>query len=351
MSWLLSCALWLVVPMPDPLPVGKLHSRLLAEILTDLPTDPSVLVGPGIGCDVAVIDAGGPSLLLAKSDPITFATDEIGFYAVAVNTNDIATAGGRPRYFLATALLPENETSPDLVAAIVSQLALACDELDVALVGGHTEVTAGLVRPIIAGTMLGEVPRSRLVTNAGTQVGDAILLTKTLAIEGTSVIAREKRQELLSAGFAPHWLDECAQMLHSPGICVLPESRAILSAALPHAMHDPTEGGLATALWEMAAAAGVGIELFRDAVPICDHTAVLCRHFGLDPMGVLASGSLLVALAESEAHAAIRSCRDQGIPCVRIGRATHPSAGVVTVSDGVASPLPRFDQDELTRIL
>lgn len=340
-----------MIRVPDRLPVGKLPHRLLADILGDLPTDPSVLIGPGIGCDVAVIDSVGPCLLLAKSDPITFATDEIGFYAVAVNANDIATAGGRPRYFLATVLLPEDETSPALVAALVSQLALACDELSVALVGGHTEVTAGLDRPIIAGTMLGEVPRGRLVTNAGTQVGDAILLTKTLAIEGTSVIAREKREELLCAGFTPQWLDECAQMLHSPGICVLPESRAIVSSVLPHAMHDPTEGGLATALWEMAAAADVGIELHRHAVPICNHTALLCRHYDLDPLGLLASGSLLVALPESDAQAAIRSCHAQGTPCVRIGRATHPSAGVVTVSDGVISPLPRFDQDELTRIL
>lgn len=337
--------------MPDRLPVGKLPPQLLSDLLSDLPTDPSVLIGPRIGCDVAVIDNGGPCLLLAKSDPITFATDEIGFYAVAVNANDIATAGGRPRYFLATALLPGNETSPALVTAVFSQLARACDDLDIALVGGHTEITAGLDRPIISGTMLGEVARDRLVTNAGVQVGDAILLTKALAIEGTSVIAREKRQELLAAGFAPHWLDECAHMLHCPGICVLPESHAIVSAVLPHAMHDPTEGGLATALWEMATAAGVGIELHRRAVPICHHTAILCRHFGLDPLGLLASGSLLVALSEADAQTAIRACHDRGIACVRIGRATHPSAGVVSVSDGVASPLPRFDQDELTRIL
>lgn len=337
--------------MPDHLPVGKLRPQLLSDLLATLPADASVLVGPGIGRDVAVLDLGGPTLLLAKSDPITFATDEIGFYAVTVNANDIATAGGTPRHFLATILLPESKTDTGLVTSIVTQLAQTCAKDRISLVGGHTEITAGLGRPIIAGTMIGEVPREGLITNAGVQIGDVILLTKALAIEGTSVIAREMRTSLLASGFEPSWLDACAHMLHSPGISVVPDARAILSAIRPHAMHDPTEGGLATALWEMAAAANVGIEVQAEAIPILPQTSVLCHHFALNPLGLLASGSLLASVAPEDAKAAIAACRSSGIPCVQIARVVQQNRGVTMVRRGRRIALPRFDQDELTKIL
>jgi hydrogenase expression/formation protein HypE len=340
-----------VAQMPDSLPVGKLPPELLSGLLHALPSDPSVLIGPGIGCDVAVIDTGGPFLLLAKSAPIPFATDEIGFYAVVVNSNDIATAGGTPRYFLATILLPESDADRALISSILTQLTGACEKIGISLIGGHTEVTGGLNRPIIAGTMLGEVARDGLVTNAGTQVGDVLLLTKAIAIEGTSVIARERRSALLAGGFPPEWLDGCARMLHNPGISVLPDARAIIAAVRPHAMHDPTEGGLATAVWEVAAAAGVGVEVNCDAVPVLPQTASLCTHFGLDPLGLLASGSLLVAVAACDASAAIQACRERGIPCAPIARVVPPDQGVTALSAGLQAPLPRFDQDELTRVL
>jgi hydrogenase maturation factor len=337
--------------MSDPLPVGKLRPEFLAQLLATLPSDASVIVGPGIGRDVAVLDLGGPSLILAKSDPITFATDEIGFYAVAVNANDIVTAGGVPRHFLATLLLPEARTDARLVSSILTQLAQACATHGICLVGGHTEVTAGLDRPIVAGMMLGDVPRDALITNAGAQVGDAILLTKAVAVEGTSVIAREMRPSLLGAGFDPAWIDRCARMLHDPGISVVPDARAILSAVRPHAMHDPTEGGLATALWEMAVAAGVCIELDAHAIPILPETSALCQQLGLDPLGLLASGSLLAAVAPYDVPDAIAACHSRGIPCVQIARIVPGEPAVIMVQAGSSALLPRFDQDELTKIL
>ncbi len=336
---------------PRPfLDVGKLDSDLLAALLSELARDASVVVGPGIGCDVAVIDTGADDYLLLKCDPITFATDEIGYYAVTVNVNDIATAGGRPRWFLATLLLPETTTTPALVRTIYDQLTRACAHYGVLLVGGHTEVTHGLDRPVCMGTLVGEVARERLVTGRGAQVGDTILMTKAVAVEGTALIAREKRPELVAAGFSESLLDRSAAMLHDPGIGVLAEAQAACDAAVVHAMHDPTEGGLATALWEMAVAAEIGLRVEAEAIPCYPETERLCQHFGLDPLGLIASGSLLIAVAPADAPPVIRACEARGIACTPIARAVEAAAGCRLTRAGTEPPLTRFDQDEIGKL-
>src|SRR4029077_20164988 len=136
------------------LPIGKLRADTLQAIFDKHQfKDPRVVVGPRVGEDAAVIDMGA-RYLVATSDPITFATAEVGWYALHVNANDIAVRGARPRWFLATLLLPAGATTDASVDALFTELHAACDELEVTLVGGHTEVTHGLDRPIIAGTML-----------------------------------------------------------------------------------------------------------------------------------------------------------------------------------------------------
>jgi len=334
----------------DILGVGKLDLELLRGLLSALPADESVVVGSGIGCDVAVIDAGPGDYLLLKSDPVTFATDEIGRYAVTVNVNDIATSGGLPRWFLATLLLPEAGSTPALVREILGQITRACEDYGVLLVGGHTEVTHGLDRPVVAGALVGQVARDGLVTSRGTQAGDLILLTKAVAIEGACIIAREKRRELLAAGFTTTAVNECADLLHQPGIGVLAEARAICDSVRVHAMHDPTEGGLATGLWEMAVAGGVSMRIDRSAIPVLPQTWAMCRHFGLEPLGLIASGSLLAAVAASDASSAIRSCSDRGIPCTVIGEAVSPVEGRACVWDEDGGELPRYDQDEIGKV-
>src|SRR5215471_14721420 len=184
----------------SPLPPGKLPAALLAELLgQEAPTDPRVLIGPRVGEDAALIDMGD-HLLIAKSDPITFATDATGHYAVTVNANDIAVMGGTPRWFLATLLLPETRTTATLVQEIFAQVRQACRDVGIALVGGHTEITVGLSRPLLSGHMLGEVARERLVTSAGVQIGDALLLTKGFPVEGVSIMARERAAQLAEQG-------------------------------------------------------------------------------------------------------------------------------------------------------
>jgi len=333
------------------MPVGKLPNQLLAQLLSRVqPRDPRVIVGPGIGRDAAVIDAGGPRLLVAKSDPITFASDMIGWYAVHVNANDIACTGARPSWFLATVLLPAG-AEPALVESVFGDLLDACEALGIDLVGGHTEITLGLDRPIVVGAMLGEVERERLVRPDGGRPGDALLLTKGIAIEGTAVLAREAAQRLAPLGVSPEELEDAARYIVEPGISVLVEAMAACNAVRVHAMHDPTEGGLATALHEMAEANQCGIVVEREAVEVLPLTRTVCRAAGLEPLGLLASGALLIAVAEEDSDRALASIRDAGIAARRIGSLVTADAGVIMVGKRGRTTVPRLPRDEVARFM
>ncbi len=308
---------------------------------------PGVVVGPGLGLDAAVVEMDG-RLLVVKSDPITFATDEIGWYAVHVNANDIAALGATPRWFLATLLLPEAATTAALVETLFAQIAAACADIGAALVGGHTEISYGIHRPIIIGTMLGETTRERLVTAAGAQVGDAVLLTKGVGLEGTALIAREKADAL--ADLPPDLVARARDFLHDPGISILRDAAIAMAHGRVHAMHDPTEGGVATAIYEIAAAAGVGFDIDADALPLWPETRALCQRFGLDPLGLISSGALLATLPQADAPAVIAALTTANIPAAQIGRATPRESGVRLCRGGECMPLPTFARDELARL-
>lgn len=332
------------------LPTGKLPAELLSRLLAEVAApDPSILLGPGVGLDCAVIDLGNDRCLVAKSDPITFATDAIGWYAVHVNANDVATTGARPRWFLATLLLPEGRTSPELAAEILRQIRDACREIDAVLVGGHTEVTHGLERPVVCGSLLGEVARRDLIVPSGARPGDALLLTKGVAVEATALLAREKDVELRGR-LDPSLLERARSFLTAPGLSVLPEARIAAGAGRVHAMHDPTEGGLATALHELADASSTGLEIDAEAVHVFSETRALCRAFGLDPWGVIASGALLLAVDPADVDIVLEALAASGIRAARIGRIREARHGRLLRESGNARPLPRFDADEISRV-
>lgn len=336
--------------MSARIPAGKLPAPVLDELLKRYaPSDPRVLVGPGVGFDAAVIEMGD-RCLVAKTDPITFAADEIGWYAVHVNANDVACCGAVPRWFLATILLPEKEGTRELAATIFGQIGEACAELGVSLCGGHTEITYALDRPIVVGHMLGEAPREGYVMPRGAREGDRVILTKGIAIEGTALIAREKGEELRRT-LPDDEVRRCAEFLRSPGISVVRDARLAMEAGDVHAMHDPTEGGLATGLWELAQASSVGIEIDEPSIlvyPECDR---LCRNFGLDPLGLIGSGALLIVAAPETAEAIVERLRTQNLPAAVIGRVTSATSGcVLRSSDGTTRPLPTFPRDEIARL-
>ena len=308
-----------------------------------------MIVGPGVGVDAAVIEMGDRCLVV-KTDPVTFAADEIGWYAVHVNANDVACCGATPRWFLATVLLPEQVATAELAESIFEQLSRACGELGVSLCGGHTEITHGLQRPIVVGQMLGETSRERLVTAAGARPGDALLLTKAIALEGTALIARECPEQLSDA-LSQNELEHCRQLLHEPGISIVREARLALEVGGVHALHDPTEGGLAAGLRELAEASQAGLIVEQADIPVLPECERICRQLGLDPLGLIASGSLLMAAAPDHAAKIIQRLTGEGIAVARIGEVTPAEQGCQLRSpDGQFFPLPVFVRDELARL-
>jgi len=330
--------------------LGKLPQADLLRLLshTQAELDPQVILGPGLGRDAAVVDFGD-RYLVVKTDPITFATDEIGWYAVNVNANDVACVGARPRWFIASLLLPEHRTSPAMVETIFEQLHQACRELGAIVVGGHTEITYGIERPIVVGTMLGEVRPEDLVRSDGARPGDTLLLTKGIAIEGTAILAKEKRAMLLERGLPTTLVDRAADFLHHPGISIVRDARIITSVGEVHAMHDPTEGGVATGIAEITEAAGVGAILSAQALHALPETEAICQVLGLDALGVIASGALLAAVAKQDADPILSALNANGIPAAAIGTVT--AAQGVTVRDGdELRVMPKFARDEIARL-
>ena len=328
---------------------GKLPIPILADLLAQTPaSDPRVVLGPAVGEDAALIDFGD-RCLVAKTDPITFATDLIGWYMVNVNANDIAVMGGEPKWLMATLLLPDG-TNEARVSDIFAQIRAACAELGIALVGGHTEITAGLDKPIAVGAMLGEVGKSDAVLSAGVRPGDALILTKGIALEGASILAREAGGLLARGGVGEDVIRRAAGLLFDPGIGVVRDARILRRAVPVHAMHDPTEGGLSGALYELAAASGAGLEIDADAVPILPDCRTVCAALGLDALGLIASGALLASVAPEDAPKATAALRAEGIAAAAIGRATDQHAAVILRRDGAdEAEFPRFERDEIAR--
>jgi hydrogenase expression/formation protein HypE len=333
------------------LKAGKLPPDLLAGFLKDLgPPEKRILLGPGVGEDAAFVSFGS-STLIAKSDPITFATDRIGWYAIQVNANDIAASGGTPKWFLGTLLLPENEPA-STARDIFKQLHDAASELGITLIGGHTEVTVGLPRPIISGTMLGEAAPSETVKTSTANPGDDIILTAGIAIEGTAIIARESRSALIEAGITEAVIESAANFLDSPGISIVKAARIATAAGIGHvtAMHDPTEGGLAGALDELARASNTGLTIDASKVIIYPETQSLCHALKLDPWGLIASGALLITTAPEGSNSVIDALSSAQIPATVIGKITEPEDGLQRIVEGATEPLPTFERDEIARL-
>lgn len=327
-----------------PLRVGKLPPELLAELLEQVDVkDTGVILGPRMGEDSALIDNGREDYLVVSSDPVTFTAEQLGWYAVHVNANDIAATGGTPRWMTMTLILPDGAPA-QLARDIMRQTLDACAEIGVTLVGGHTEVTYGIDRPIAIGTMIGEVPRGRATLSSGVREGDAIILTKGLGIEGTAILAIELADRLRDMGVSEVTIRRAAALLHDPGISVVRDARIAIESADIHAMHDPTEGGVATALHEMADASGVGLEIDGGAIEtlMLAETADICRALDVKPLGLIAAGALIIAVAPEDSSAVIAALERESIHAAAIGRATPLSQGI---------NIPRFPRDELARIL
>ncbi|KUH33949.1 hydrogenase [Thermococcus celericrescens] len=329
------------------LPVGKIPPEKLRELVFNRlgARGERVIIGADLGVDAAAIDFG-ETVLVASTDPITGAGEGIGFYAVHVNANDVATFGARPKWFLASILLPENSDDA-ILSGITEELHRSAAKLGVAIVGGHTEVTPGLDRPIVVGTMLGEVPRGKLVTSNGSKPGDAIILTKWAGLEGTSIIAGERAEELERA-FGREFVKRARKFIEMISVV---EDALTANEVGVHAMHDPTEGGIANGLHEMADAAGLGFRVHLERIPIREETLGICRFYGLNPLALISSGALMIAAPRDGVDEILNALREKGINASVIGEFVEDPGVRVIVENGEERPLERPESDELWKVV
>ena len=323
-----------------PLPAGKIAPDFLARLIeTTLP--PEVVLGPRVGEDACAIEIEA-GMLVAATDPITLTGAGVGAHAVAVNANDVAVTGARPRWFLACVLLPEGSTGED-AEALFAGMRRALDQVGATLVGGHTEVTGAVRQPLVVGQMLG-VATQRTVPTGGLRPGDAVVQIGPAPVEGAAVLADILPAECRT-GVAPKSLKAARSALDSPGILVVEPALAAARAGAT-ALHDPTEGGLSAGLHEMADASGAAIAVEPDRILWFEPGTALCAAAGLDPWGTLASGTLLAGFAPERVDAAVHDLASAGHRVSVIGRA-ECGRGVTLVGSG---PLARFDRDEINRL-
>ncbi len=331
---------------------GKLDIDILKGLLEKYTLlDPQVVIGPKIGEDAAVIDLGEGSdhHWVVTSDPITFTTEEIGYYGVVVNLNDLATMGAIPKWFLVTLLFPE-ESDLGHIEKVFKQIHDACHRFNISFIGGHTEITPGIDRMILSGHMIGEVKKDKLVTTSGAKAGDLLLLIKGVCIEGTSIIARERESELLARNITPSLIQRAKRFIFEPGIDVLQAARIACDAVSIHSMHDPTEGGLINGMIEMALASEKEIEVNLEKVLIYEESRILCQEYGLDPLGVIASGALLLTISPSDLSPLRKPFRESSIPIQVIGQVKKGRARVLAMDGKRSRELKLLPRDEILKI-
>ncbi|EMA69911.1 AIR synthase family protein [Halorubrum distributum] len=292
---------------------GKLGPDALATALAATgAADPAVTQGPAYGEDAAAIDlAGAGETLVVAADPLSLAAESVGTLAVHVACNDVAASGADPRWLTHTLFLPDDD--PDRLRTVVDQVDATARDLGVSVVGGHTEVLDALSRPLCSMTAMGTT--DRFVSSGGAEPGDRLLLTKGAAIEATAILATDFREECLSAGVPAATLDAAAEFLGE--VSVVPDAAAVRDAAT--ALHDPTEGGVATALVEMASASGAAFAVERDAVPVRPETRACCDALGVDPLATFGSGALLAAVPPERVDAALDALDAAGIAGAEVG--------------------------------
>ena len=337
-----------IVRMGIPLPAGKLPNDLLRDFLDGfIFDDPSIIINPGVGEDTAAVNVEPEEVLVLKSDPITFATDSIGQYAVLINANDIATSGAKPRWLLTTLLFPSGVT-PSEIRRVIEDLKFFCRKWDITLCGGHTEITDAVTRPVVTGMMAGTVSRSRLIDKRNMAPGDRVLLTKGVAVEGTAIIAREFGDRLKGLGMNDSEIDSGRRFLAN--ISIITEARIAAESNATSAMHDVTEGGLATAVEELGIAGGHRIKINMDAIPVFSQTGKICQLLGIDPLGLIGSGSLLICCREAACHNLMAAIGKAGIDVTCIGEVLQPGCGITAEKDRQPIPWPQFETDEITRL-
>ena len=330
-------------------PPGKVPAEVLKRVVFKYlgAKRRDVALGPGYGLDGAVVEVGDRAVITSM-DPITGAIERIGWLAVNVNANDVATFGVQPTFFASCLLLPEDATEA-MVTTICRQIDAGATQLGIAVIGGHTETTPDLPFPIIVGNCMGVTARDHYVTAGGAHAGDAVILTKSAGIEGTAILATDRRAPL-AAKLGEATVDRAATFFDQ--ISVVKEALLAFQTGPVTAMHDPTEGGVAGGLHELADASHLGFTVDESQLSVAEETRRICEVFDLDPLQLIASGSLLIAVEHDHADSLVKTLHEQHVPAAIIGDlGAAPSDRILLRKNGAMDRMPRPPCDELWRAL
>lgn len=327
------------------LPSGKVPVEILQNIIFKHlgARRREVILGPQVGVDGAIVEVGN-KVLITSIDPITGALGRIGWLVVNVNANDIATFGVRPTLFSSCMLLPKG-ASRATIENISRQMDTAAKKLEIAIISGHCETTPGIAHPIIVGTAMGITEKNRYVTSSGTRPGDKLILTKGAGIEGTAILATDKK-EILRKQFNKLFLSRAAAFFDK--ISVVEEAVSAFETGGVTGMHDPTEGGVAGGIQEIADASKVGARILEAEIPIHEETLEICRFFRIDPLQLIGSGALLIASKRDSAERILQVLEKHGIDAAVIGEfLKEPERRVIVDKNGLEKPLVRPVSDHL----
>lgn len=273
-----------------------------------------VLLGAGVGEDCAALTLEADEVFVMSTDPITGTGKEMGSLAVITTANDLASSGAEPVGVMLTILLPE-ESEEALLKEIMRDAEATCEKFHMQILGGHTEVSAAVDRPVISVSGVGKVKKDAMIKTGGARPGMDIVVSKWIGIEGTVILAKERERELRGR-YATTFIDRSKDL--DAYISVLSEA-AVAARSGVSAMHDITEGGIFGALWEMAEASGVGLEIDLKKIPVRQETIEICEFFGLNPYELISGGSML--MAAEDGNQLVHELEKAGIPAAVIGKA------------------------------
>lgn len=325
--------------------IGKVpESVLKRSVLGQLKNSrKEVICGPRLGEDCCVLKYEENDFILLSTDPITGTTKNIGRLAVHITANDIVASGGTLVGILLTILLPENSLEEDL-KLIMKDINQVCNELDIQVLGGHTEVTKAVIQPIISVTGVGKAEKSALTLSSSLEVGDDLVVTKWVGLEGTSILAYDKEEEL-QLTMKQSLIDEAKGYIEL--ISVVPESRIAIKCGVT-AMHDITEGGIYGALWEMASSGCVGFEVQIDSIPLKRATIEICEYFSINPYQLISSGSMLIGTKDGAGL--VDALSVAGIHSQVIGKVTNKNQRLI-LGDGIRRNLHPPKSDALYDVI
>lgn len=331
------------------LPPGKIPAEILKEVIfKNLGAKrEEVAVGPSVGLDGAVIDIEDNSLVISM-DPITGAIERIGWLAVNINANDVATFGVKPTLLLSCILLPE-KTDAKTVEVISAQMHKAAKKLGIAIVGGHCEVTPGLSNPIVVGCIIGVTEKGKYVTAGDAKPGDKLILTKSAGIEGTAILAADREKQLKKI-LTSEMLESAKKFYER--ISVVEDALVAFKTGKVNAMHDPTEGGIYGGIHEIADASNLGVKVFEEEIRIEQETVEICNFFQIDPLQLISSGALLISAKPEYAEIIVEELRRKRIPASIIGELTkNAEKRTIVRRNGQIQALPRPGADHLWKAL